>query len=81
MTSMLAKERSRTKKVRRSVQRSEKVAIQAGARELFFGLLFTNAMLLFVRSDLNRRLVPLFAAVLVGLALVRFGVLPEMVFY
>jgi hypothetical protein len=56
-------------------------AIEVGARELFFGLVYINAVLLFWPSDLNRRLIGVFAAVLAALMLVRVGVLPEMVFY
>jgi hypothetical protein len=55
--------------------------IEVGARELFFGLVYVNAVLLFWPSDLNRRLIGVFAALLGALMLVRVGVLPEMVFY
>jgi len=57
------------------------IGIEVAAREVFFGLVFMNALLLFVPSDLNRRLVPVFAAVLVLLILSRVGILPEVVFY
>ena len=56
-------------------------AVELGARELFFGLLYVNAVLLFWPTDLNRRLIGAFAAALAALLLVRLGVLPEMVFY
>ena len=56
-------------------------AIELGAREVFFGLVFANAILLFLRGDLHRRLIPVFAAVLALLLLSRVGVLPPVVFY
>lgn len=56
-------------------------AIEAGAREVFFGLVFANAILLFLRGTLHRRLVPVFAIVCTLLLLVRLGVLPDVVFY
>jgi hypothetical protein len=55
--------------------------IEAAARELFFGLVFVNAILCFARTDLNRRLIPVFVSVLIVLLLIRAGVLPEMTFY
>jgi hypothetical protein len=57
------------------------VAIEIGAREVFFGLVFVNALLLFLRTDLNRKLIGAFAALLAALLLIRVGVLPEVVFY
>jgi hypothetical protein len=57
------------------------VAIELGAREVFFGLVFASALLLFLHSDLNRRLVPAFIAVLLALLLSRAGMLPEATFY
>ncbi len=56
-------------------------AIELGAREVFFGLAVANAILLLLRGDLHRRLIPLFAALLALLLLVRVGVLPDVVFY
>jgi hypothetical protein len=56
-------------------------AIELGARELFFGLLYVNALLLFWPGNLNRRLAGVFAVVLAALMLVRLGVLPAMVFH
>lgn len=57
------------------------IAIEAAARELFFGLLFANALLLFVPAPVHVRLTPAFAAGLLCLLLVRLGVLPAFVFY
>jgi len=52
------------------------LAIQLGARELGFALLFVNLLLLFSPVELNRRLLPLFAAIyLYGLA-AALGVAP-----
>jgi hypothetical protein len=56
-------------------------AIELGAREVFFGLVYVNAVLLFAATDLNRRLIGVFAAGLAVLMLIRVGVLPEVVFY
>jgi hypothetical protein len=52
------------------------VLIETGARELFFGALFVNLVLLFYRTDLNRRLLPWFAALLAGLVLLRLWIAP-----
>ena len=57
------------------------VGIEAAAREIFFGLVFTNILLVFVPSAVNRVAVPFFAAFLAVLALIRIGVLPAMTFY
>jgi len=57
------------------------LAIEVGARELFFGLIMVNALLLFPTVDASRRFVPLFAVVLGYLMLVRVGLVPDMVFY
>jgi len=57
------------------------LAIEIPAREVFFGLVFANAVLLFARTDLHRRFVPAVALLLALLLLVRLGVLPEVVFY
>jgi hypothetical protein len=56
-------------------------AIEAAAREFFFGLIYINMLLLFLERDLNRRLVGVFAVVLAGLLLIRMKVLPEVIFY
>jgi hypothetical protein len=57
------------------------VAIEVGAREAFFGLVFVNAVLVFVRTDLNRRLIPAFGVLLLAMLLSRVGILPEATFY
>jgi hypothetical protein len=57
------------------------VAIEIGAREVFFGLVFASALLTFPRADVNRRLLPVVAALLTALLLSRAGVLPEATFY
>jgi hypothetical protein len=56
-------------------------AIEIGAREIFFGLVYVNMLLVFLPGDQHRKLIPAFAAVLAVLMLSRLGVLPEMVFY
>lgn len=56
-------------------------AIQVGARELFFGLVFANAILLFLPGTTHRRLVLPVAALLAVMTLSRLGVLPEAVFH
>lgn len=56
-------------------------AIEAAAREFYFGLVFVNCLFLFLRNDLHRRLVLPAAVVLIALLLSRAGVLPEMTFY
>lgn len=55
--------------------------IEAAAREFFFGLIYLNMLLLFLERAVNRRLVGVFAAVLACLLLVRFKILPEVIFY
>ncbi len=55
--------------------------IEMAAREFFFGLIYINMLLLFIERDVNRRLVGVFAAVLACMLLVRFKVLPEVIFY
>lgn len=57
------------------------IAVEVAARELFFGLLFANALLLFLDRGLHARLVPAFAASCFILLLVRLGALPSFVFY
>lgn len=55
--------------------------VEIAAREVFFGLLFANALLLFWPDGLHRRLVGVFAGVLLCLLLMRAGILPPLVFY
>jgi hypothetical protein len=57
------------------------VAIEAAAREVFFGLLYVNLILLFVERPLHAKLVVPVAVLLGLLVLVRAGVLPAVVFY
>lgn len=54
------------------------VAIETGAREFLFGLLFVNLLLMFLRNDSNRWLLPVASIVCVVLILVRLGMLPAM---
>lgn len=56
-------------------------AIELAAREVFFGLLYVNLILLFLETDLHRRLVVPIALVLACLVAVRAGWLPTLVFY
>lgn len=51
-------------------------AIEAGARELLFGILFVNLLLLFFDRPVNRALLPISLAVLAALAASRVGLLP-----
>ena len=55
-------------------------AIEAGARELFFGLVIVAMLLLFAPESWLRRTFPVFVAAYVYLALVAFGVLPRWYF-
>jgi hypothetical protein len=55
--------------------------IEAAAREIFFGLVFANALLLFLPGGVHRFAVPFFVAVLAILTLVSIGVLPKVTFY
>lgn len=57
------------------------LAIEAAAREAFFGLLFLDMLLLFTDRDVHHLLLPPVAILLVGALLVRGGLLPEVVFY
>jgi uncharacterized membrane protein YphA (DoxX/SURF4 family) len=57
------------------------VCIESAARELFFGLIYINMLLLFLERDVNRRLLGVFGAALGCLLLVRLKVLPEFIFY
>ena len=52
------------------------VAIQFGAREIGFALLFSNLLLLQLPGDTSRRLLPLFALAYLYLIGAAFGVLP-----
>jgi len=56
-------------------------AIETVAREVFFGLVFASAILLFARRDLQTPARGLIALALALLALVRAGILPEVTFY
>jgi hypothetical protein len=47
--------------------------VQLAPREFMFALLYTNLLLLFVRGDWNRRLLPLFLALYAGLLAVLLG--------
>jgi hypothetical protein len=55
-------------------------AIEIGARELLFGLLFVNLLLLFFDRPVNRALLPVSLAVLAVLTASRFGLLPHFFF-
>jgi hypothetical protein len=55
--------------------------IQAAAREMFFGLVFTNGVLLFLPRPLGRGYVALVAALLAWLVLGALGVVPDVVFH
>jgi hypothetical protein len=52
--------------------------IETGAREVLFGLLYVNLLLMFLRSDTNRRFIPIAAVTCLILILVRLGWLPAM---
>jgi len=54
--------------------------IEVGARELLFGVLFVNLLLLFFARPVNRTLLPASLAVLTFLAAVRVGLLPSFAF-
>ena len=56
-------------------------AIEVGAREVFFGLVFLDGLLLFLPPAVQRGAVVGVALMLAMLALVRLGVLPEATFY
>lgn len=56
-------------------------AIEVAAREVFFGLLYVNLILLYLESDRHRRLVVPIALLLACLVAVRAGWLPMVVFY
>lgn len=56
-------------------------AVESAAREVFFGLMFLNAILSFLDTEVHRRSLGVFAAVSACLLLVRLGILPAVVFY
>ena len=56
-------------------------ANEEAAREIFFGLVFSNALLTFAPARVHRLAIPVFVAVLVLLTLVSAGILPTMTFY
>ena len=56
-------------------------AIEVGAREVFFGLVFANAILSFAHRDLHSLSRPIVVGLLALLALSRLGVIPEATFY
>lgn len=55
--------------------------IEVGAREVFFGLVFANAVFCYLPGAWHRRAVPVVALLLAALMLSRVGVLPEAVFH
>jgi hypothetical protein len=57
------------------------LAIEAAAREAFFGLLFVNGILMFARGAVNRWLLVPACALLLAMLLVRVGLLPDVTFY
>jgi hypothetical protein len=57
------------------------VGIEVGAREVFFGLVFANAILTFLPPAAHRRAVVPAVLVLLALTLSRLGILPEATFY
>jgi len=56
-------------------------AIEVGAREVFFGLVFLDCLLLFLPAGVQRAAVVGVVLALAALVLVRLGVLPEATFY
>lgn len=57
------------------------VGIESGAREVFFGLIFCNGLLLFAPARIHQRVVPAGVVLLLALLLIRLGILPEVTFY
>ncbi len=55
-------------------------AIEAGAREIFFGSMMVQLVLLYCRSDMNRRLLPVFLALLAYVLAMAVGWLPKWYF-
>jgi hypothetical protein len=70
----------RTRKVALAATFVLLAAIQSAAREVFFALVLGNALLLFLDSDANRRLIGPLALLLAALLLMRAGLLPEVTF-
>ncbi len=57
------------------------LGIELAARELFFGLLYVNLILLFLETKTHAKLVAPVAVLLAALVLVRVGWLPALTFY
>ncbi len=57
------------------------LAIEAAAREVSFGLVFADAILLFAPATIHRAALPFFCALLVVLVLSRLGAIPAIAFY
>jgi hypothetical protein len=57
------------------------LAIEVAAREVFFGIVFANAILLFAPARVHRVALPAVAALLLMLVLSRLGIGPEVTFY
>lgn len=55
--------------------------IELGAREVFFGIVFSNALLTFAPPQVHQRLFPAVCVLLLALTLSRLGVLPPATFY
>ena len=53
------------------------IAIELAAREIFFGALITNLLLLFATRDLNRKLLPLWIVLYLFLTAVAVGLVPR----
>lgn len=56
------------------------IGIESAAHEFYFGLLYVNMLLLFLTRDWNRRVLGVFAAILLCLVLIRLKVLPKVEF-
>lgn len=50
--------------------------IETGAREILFGLLFVNLLLMFLNSAANRRVIPITVVICAAMILMRLGWLP-----
>jgi hypothetical protein len=57
------------------------LGIEIGAREVFFGLIFSNGVLLFLPAAWQRWALPFTVSLLGALLASRLGLLPEVVFY
>ena len=55
-------------------------AVELGAREIMFGILFVNLVLLFLRGNWTGRLLPIFLAAYAYLIVVNLGLLPQWIF-